>query len=197
MRPLALGLVPEDARAAVADRLVEAVERRGHRIGTGFLSTPFVLPVLTDAGRPDVAYRMLENTEAPSWLAEVKAGATTVWENWEGDASLNHYSPGAVCQWLFDTVAGIRVTGENRFTIAPVPGGTLTHAAASYLSPYGPVASRWELTGDEIEYTISVPSNTTAGVRLPGLPPVEVGPGMHVFRGGPRFDAASDVVHAS
>ena len=87
MRPLALGLLDGEARRRVQERLVRAVENRGHRIGTGFLSTPFVLPALTEAGRADVAYRMLENTEAPSWLAEVKAGATTVWEDWEGKAT--------------------------------------------------------------------------------------------------------------
>ena len=104
-------------------------------------------------------------------------GATTVWETWEGyvgknavdkgDAgSLNHYSPGAVCQWLFDTCAGIRVEGENHFVIAPVPGGELTHAEASYRSLYGEVKSRWEKTESGIQYSITIPSNCTAEIRL-------------------------------
>ena len=58
------------------------------------LSTPFILPTLTEAGHMDVAFKMLENEDLPSWLAQVKAGATTVWEDWEGKASHNHYSPG-------------------------------------------------------------------------------------------------------
>jgi alpha-L-rhamnosidase len=145
VRPLALGLLEGKAKARVAERLVEAVQRRHYRIGTGFLSTPFVLPVLADSGRSDIAYRMLETTESPSWLAEVMAGATTIWEDWEGKESHNHYSPGAVSAWLFNTVAGIRVEGPNRFHIAPVPGGSLTHASAEYLSPYGKVTSAWTL----------------------------------------------------
>ena len=181
VRPLALGLADGAVRKLLEDRLVEAVENRAHRIGTGFLSTPFALPVLTDAGRADVAYRMLENDEAPSWLAEVKAGATTVWEDWEGSASLNHYSPGAVCQWLFDTVAGIRVAGENRFTIAPVPGGSLTSAAARYASLYGTVSSRWEITADGVALEVVVPSNCSADVRLPDGRRSSVGPGAHSF----------------
>jgi len=181
VRPLALGLVDGDDRLRVEERLVQAVEAYRHRVGTGFLSTPFLLPVLTEAGRTDVAYRMLENTESPSWLAEVVAGATTVWEHWEGTESLNHYSPGAVCQWLFDTVAGIRVTGERRFAIAPVPGGSVTHASASYLSPYGSVASRWELTDAGFALTVEVPANTTALVTLPDGAEHEVAAGRHAF----------------
>ncbi|GAA3908812.1 family 78 glycoside hydrolase catalytic domain [Microbacterium invictum] len=167
VRPLALGLLDGEVKSRVAARLVEAVERRDYRVGTGFLSTPFVLPTLTEAGRADVAYRMLENTQSPSWLAEVEAGATTIWEDWEGKESHNHYSPGAVCQWLFDTVAGIRVNGENRFTIAPTPGGSLSHASARYTSPYGTVASEWRITGETLAVEVEVPANTTADVVLP------------------------------
>jgi alpha-L-rhamnosidase len=181
VRPLALGLADEPVRARLEERLVRAVESRDHTIGTGFLSTPFVLPVLTDAGRADVAYRMLENDQAPSWLAEVAAGATTVWEDWEGKDSHNHYSPGAVCQWLFDTVAGIRPAGENRFIIAPVPGGTLTWARGDYASLYGQVRSRWELDGGSVRIQVEVPANCTAEVQLPDGARHEVGAGAHAF----------------
>ena len=122
--------------------------------------------MLTEASETDTAYKMLENTEKPGWLGEVLDGATTVWEDWEGDLSQNHYSPGAVCQWLFDTCAGIRVEGENHFVITPVPGGTLTHAEASYQSLYGEVKSRWEKTESGIQYSITIPSNCTAEIRL-------------------------------
>ena len=143
VRPLALGCVPEEKIPAVANRLFQAVENRGYRIGTGFLSTPFVLMVLTENGRADLAYKMLENEEAPGWLAEVNAGATTVWEDWLGDASHNHYSPGAVCEWMFDTILGIRVDGKRHFAIRPIAGGTLDHAEGHYDSIYGKVTSKW------------------------------------------------------
>ena len=167
MRPLALGLLDGEDKKAAEKQLVDAVEFYRYRVGTGFLSTVFLLPVLTAAGEVETAYKMLENTEKPGWLGEILDGATTIWENWEGDLSQNHYSPGAVCQWLFEGVAGIRVAGENRFRIAPVPGGTLTHAKASYLSPYGLVESGWEKTDSGIKYTVSIPANTMAEVVLP------------------------------
>ena len=92
---------------------------------------------------------------------------TTVWEDWDGAGSRNHYSPGAVCQWLFDSCAGIRVEGENHFVIAPVPGGALSYAEASYRSPYGEVFSRWERTDNGVSVTVTVPANCTAEIRLP------------------------------
>lgn len=167
VRPLALGLLDGETKKAAEKRLVQAVEHYRHRVGTGFLSTPFLLPVLTGAGAAETAYKMLENTEKPGWLAEVLDGATTIWENWEGDLSQNHYSPGAVCQWLFDTCAGIRVEGENHFVLSPVPGGTLTHAGAGYRSVYGTVKSRWEKVEGGVAFTFTVPANTTAEIVLP------------------------------
>ena len=138
-----------------------------YRVGTGFLSTPFILPVLTEAGEADTAYRMLLNREKPGWLAEVAEGATTIWENWEGDLSQNHYSPGSVCQWLFDTCAGIHIAGENRFIVKPGPGPGMDYAEASYRSPYGMIKSRWEKKGSGVRYNISIPSNCTAEICLP------------------------------
>ena len=74
--------------------------------GDGLSAHPLLLPVLTKAGEAETAYKMPENTEKLGWLADVLGRATTIWENWAGSGSRNHYSPGAVCQWLFDTCAG-------------------------------------------------------------------------------------------
>lgn len=176
VRALALGLVDGDTAQSVAAELNRSAAERQYTVGTGFLSTPFVLSVLADYGYPDTAYRMLENTEAPGWLAMVKQGATTVWENYlayDADGhplkqSMNHYSPGAVCAFLFDTVCGIRVTGENRFAVSPLPGGSLTHAEARYDSPFGTVISGWERTADGTVFRVSIPANTEAELTLPG-----------------------------
>ena len=168
VRPLALGLLDGEEKRNAQKHLVKAVKDYNYCVGTGFLSTPFILPVLTEAGELEAAYKMLENTRKPGWLGEVLDGATTIWENWEGDLSQNHYSPGAVCQWLFDSVAGIRVAGENRFRIVPLPGGTLTHAKANYRSPYGLVESGWEKNDNGIKYVVTIPANCTAEVILPG-----------------------------
>ena len=189
VRPLALGLLDGEEKMKAQTRLARAVENFNYRVGTGFLSTPFLLGTLSEAGEVDTAYKLLLNTEKPGWLYEVEQGATTVWETWEGyvgkgDAgSLNHYSPGAVCQWLFDSCAGIRVDGENHFVIAPVPGGELTHAEASYRSPYGEVRSRWEKTEDGVRYSFTIPVNCTAEIRLPHGKTETVSAGQYSFCG--------------
>ena len=115
-----------------------------------------------------------------------KSGATTIWEAWEGNAtenggiaSLNHYSKGAVVAWLFDTMCGIRVDGENHFVIAPHPGGHFTRAKAVYDSVYGRVESGWAKTADGWKYTVTVPANCTAELRLPEETPVTLESGTY------------------
>lgn len=168
VRPLALDLLDGDEKKKAEERLVQAVKNYHYRVGTGFLSTPFILKVLSDGGHSDVAYRMLENEEKPGWISEVKAGATTVWENWEGGLSHNHYSPGAVCEWLFSESAGIHVQGENHFSICPVVDESMQEVCASYDSVYGKVISSWKQYGDHFAFDLTIPANTSAEVMLPG-----------------------------
>nr|WP_229753614.1 family 78 glycoside hydrolase catalytic domain [Paenibacillus segetis] len=181
VRPLAFGIASGEKKKNLEQRLIQVVKSRDYRIGTGFLSTPFILPVLSQAGAHEVAYRMLENEKSPSWLAEVKAGATTVWEDWEGKFSQNHYSPGAMCEWLFHTVAGIRVSGENHFIISPLPGGTFFYAEAEYKSLYGKVTSKWMKTDAGYSLEIFIPANTSADIQLPNGVNQVVGAGRHVY----------------
>ena len=99
--------------------------------------------------------------------------ADTIWESWEGTeaqggvASLDHYSKGAVCEWIFDTMCGVKVVGERTFRIAPKIGGHVTHAECAYESAYGRVESKWKREGGVAEYHVKVPANTTAEVILP------------------------------
>lgn len=190
VRALAFGLLDEETQRLVAAQLNDDVISRNYKVGTGFLSTPFVLGVLVKYGYVDSAYRMLENTEAPGWLAMAAQGATTVWENYvsydeDGHpkmTSLNHYSPGAVCAFLFNTVCGIRVAGENRFEITPIPGGTLTDAEATYGSPFGKVESRWSRGSTGATFTITIPANTSAKITLPDGQQHEVRAGTYRFQ---------------
>lgn len=189
VRSLALGLLDGETAGKVAGDLNQSAIERSYTVGTGFLSTPFVLGVLAKHGYVDTAYRMLENTQAPGWLAMVEKGATTVWETYiafDGEGhplkqSMNHYSPGAVCGFLFETVCGIQVAGENHFHIRPMPGGTLTYADATYDSPYGKVSSAWERGDGQTIFTIEIPANTTAEICLPDGSVQKAGWGKHIY----------------
>ncbi len=173
VRPLAFGLLDKEQTAYARQRLMQALDHYHWRLGTGFLSTPLILSVLETIDI-EAAYHLLENEKMPGWLFMPKSGATTIWESWEGTeaqggiASLNHYSKGAVCEWLFDTMCGIRVDGENHFTIAPKPGGHFTYARAEYDSVYGTVKSGWERDGGTVVYTVTIPANCTATVVVNG-----------------------------
>lgn len=185
VRPLYMKLLNKAQTNYARKRLIKALDNYGWRLGTGFLSTPFILDVLADIDL-EYAYRLLENEELPGWLCMPKQGATTIWENWEGPnaaapASLNHYSKGAVCDWLFRVMCGIKVDGENHFTIAPRPGGHFTHAEAEYASIYGRVKSAWQKTESGFTFTITIPANCTAAVTLPGQKPQELAAGEYTL----------------
>ena len=186
VRPLYFGLLDETQTVYARERLLQAVERYHWRVGTGFLSTPLILYVLGDINL-EAAYRLLENEEMPGWLFMPKSGATTVWESWEGThaqggiASLNHYSKGACLEWVFSVMCGIMPGGENRFTIAPRPGGHFAFADFTWQSVYGAVSVRWERAGDKYRYTISIPANTIAEIKLPGQELKTVTKGEYVY----------------
>jgi alpha-L-rhamnosidase len=187
VRALRFGLVPESLQAQAAADLVELVRAAGTHLATGFLSTPDLLPVLADHGHLGVAYELLFQDSAPSWLAMVDRGATTVWERWDGidedgtpHDSLNHYSKGAVIRFLHEYVAGLQRVEPTwrRFRVQPRPGGGITWASTEHLTPHGPAAVAWRLAEDgRLEVTVTVPPGCSAEVLLPEGDAHEVGPG--------------------
>jgi alpha-L-rhamnosidase len=190
VRALAFDLVPDALRPAVADRLVELIRKADTHLGTGFLATPFLLPVLADTGRRDVAYELLLQDSEPSWLVMVDRGATTVWERWNGVSadgvpyeSLNHYSKGAVISFLHRYTAGIELLepAYRRFRIRPCPGGGLTHAEAAHESPYGRIESAWRLDDGGFTLRVVVPAGTEAEVVLPDHSTHTAAPGKHTY----------------
>ena len=190
-RALAFGLVPDDLRDAAADHLVRLIRDAGTHLSTGFLATPFLLPVLADTGHLDVAYELLFQNTEPSWLVMVDRGATTLWEEWGGvdadgnpHASLNHYSKGAVISFLHQYVAGLQLLepGYRRFRVAPRPGGQLTSARSSHESPYGRIDVRWATTDDTLVVDVAVPPGTSADLELPNGERRVLEPGQHTVR---------------
>jgi alpha-L-rhamnosidase len=173
-------LLPQSKREAAVQHLIEAIRQKNWHLSTGFVGLSYLLPVLTEAGHVDVAYRLLNNDTFPSWGYSIKNGATTIWERWDGWTeekgfqtpgmnSFNHYAFGSVGQWLFGTVAGIETDGPgyNKIIIRPQPGGGLSYAKASYKSIHGKIVSDWKLEGQTFALNVTIPANTTATVYLP------------------------------
>lgn len=189
VRALAFGLIPPDLESQAANDLVSLIRAAGTHLGTGFLASPFLLPVLADHGHLDVAYELLLRDDEPSWLHMTEIGTTTVWEDWDGvhpdgsaTHSLNHYSKGAVISFLHRYVAGLELieAGYSRFRVAPRPGGQITEARFHHDSPHGRIAIAWALNAGGGEVSVTVPSGTEADLVLPDGSTEPLVPGSHV-----------------
>ncbi len=193
---LKFGLYEESERQGLADALVRMIRENGNRMTTGFVGTPYILHALTENGYAHVAYDLLFQEKAPSWLFSVLHGATTMWEHWDSMKedgsfwstamnSFNHYAYGAVCDWLFGGVAGIQVlddgAGYKHVSIEPHPDKRLGMADYSIETKGGVLRSAWQYNGKEIRYTITVPEGATAEVKLPGGKRSVLSKGAYLF----------------
>jgi alpha-L-rhamnosidase len=187
---LRFGLLEEAQRALAMGHLVRRIGECGGHLATGFIGVGELLPALTDAGHVELAYSLLLNETYPSWGYSIAHGATTIWERWDGWTeengfqtpemnSFNHYSLGSVGAWLFDTVGGIGLhpaaPGFSRSVIHPRPGGGLTWAKTSTITPYGRLACNWRIENNKVLLVdIEVPAGTVADLRLDGVVPGSV-----------------------
>ena len=198
---LRFDLLPDESRGRALASLVRDIRRRNTHLSTGFVGTPHLCPVLTAGGRADVAYDLLFQTTAPSWLFPVRSGATTVWEQWRGIEegvfagadmnSLNHYAGGAVGEWMYSAIVGINADaaepGFKHVVVSPTPDSRLTYARASLETGYGTVSTGWSRKEDgTFQLDVDIPANSWATVRLPGAVPdgvLESGSGLEEVTG--------------
>ncbi len=184
--PLHYDMLKGKDREQTAKHLSNLVRKDNFQIGTGFPGTPFVLFALCDNGYVEDAYKMLLSEGCPSWLFQVKAGATTVWERWDalredgtcntgaddgtnGMVSFNHFANGAVGNFFYRRIAGIEGTsgGYKTFDIKPVLGGDITFARGEVLTGYGKVVSDWKIEDNLFKIDVEVPCGTTCTLTLP------------------------------
>lgn len=184
---LAYGLTHPYQQLYSVARLAENVKDYGH-ISTGFLGTPHISHVLSDFNHSELAYDLLFKDKYPSWLYPVKMGATTIWERWDGikpDStfqkasmnSFNHYAYGAIGSWLMEHSAGIQQDyswtlsddepGFNKIHLAPEIDERMGYVKAQYNSSNGPIISHWVLKDDYLNYTFSIPVNSSAVISFP------------------------------
>ena len=170
-------------REEMIARLRENFKSHDNCLQTGFLGTSILMSTLTENGMVDIAYELLFQRKNPSWLYSVDNGATTVWERWnsymiekgmgpKGMNSFNHYAYGCVCEWIWETAAGISCTSANpgfsRIVMAPVPDKRLGFVDAEYDSAAGKIRSSWRYEGDTWVWEFTVPEGAVADVTLPG-----------------------------
>jgi alpha-L-rhamnosidase len=176
-------LIPEDKREAAKRYFKSTILRAEGRIGTGFIGTPALLPALVKIGEPGIAADVFLQEEVPGWLYQVKMGATTIWERWDAIApdgtiynpqmnSYNHYAYGAVCQWLFEGVAGFRPDpddpGFRTIIFEPTIIPELSPVNASHDSRAGTIRAGWTVEGHKVRYAVTVPEGAKGILRLRG-----------------------------
>jgi alpha-L-rhamnosidase len=174
-------LIPAKHQAAAKEYFKATIARADGRIGTGFIGTPALLPALVKIGEPELAASVFLQEKVPGWLYQVKNGATTIWERWDAikeDGSIfdpamnsyNHYAYGAVCQWLFEAVAGLRPDADNpgfkHIIYEPVIIPSLSPVAASHDGAAGRIEARWSVDGDAVTYDVTVPAASAGTLVL-------------------------------
>ncbi|MDR1330855.1 MAG: glycoside hydrolase family 78 protein [Tannerella sp.] len=176
---LQLGLVPEGYEQKVFDNIVEKTEKDfGGHVSTGVLGIQHLMRGLTKYNRTDLAYKIVTNETYPSWGYMVKKDATTIWELWNGDTadpamnSGNHVMLlGDLVIWFYENLGGIKndpqATGFKKILMQPVFPDGLNSVSACYESPYGLIESKWTREGDKLSWSVTIPANTTATVKLP------------------------------
>lgn len=173
-------LLSTDNQIKAKEHLLAEIERADNHLRTGFLGTPLLPKVLDDMGRTDLMYEILFKETYPSWFYSINQGATTMWERWnsysksegynpESMNSLNHYAYGAVGEWMYERIGGIQPLepGYKKIRIAPLPGGGLTSAMATYDSPYGHIKSAWKIEDGTFYLETIIPPNTSAVIYVP------------------------------
>lgn len=180
--PMRFGLFDDSILPLAQKRLVEAVCENDTCLTTGFIGTPYLNLVLSNAGYDDVAYALFEQTAYPSWLYPVLQGATTIWERWNSYTlingfgpvdmnSFNHYSYGAIQEWMFSYMLGIEVDENNpgykHIILQPRVGGSFSYARGGFETPYGMVESAWtKLPEGKVKYNFTIPANTIATLKI-------------------------------
>lgn len=187
-----------EAHERLVERLRENFASHGNCLQTGFLGTSILMSTLTENGMSDIAYELLFQRKNPSWLYSIDNGATTIWERWnsymidegmgpKGMNSFNHYAYGCVCEWIWETAAGISTgtaaPGFRHIIMKPVPDRRLGHLTAEFRSASGLIKSSWRYEGDEWVWEFSIPEGATASVTLPGsAETTEYGSGTYTLR---------------
>ena len=171
--PLLFGVTPEDTRSAVMDALRDAilVKQKGH-LNTGMHGTYFMTRYLTDQDHNDLIYTIASKRSYPSWGFMLDNGATTIWEEWNGDNSQIHDTLISVGMWFVQGLAGIQpdpaIPGFQHFLIRPALVGGLSHVNGARETLYGRIESNWKREGDSATYTVTIPANATATMLIPG-----------------------------
>jgi alpha-L-rhamnosidase len=166
------GLAPEEAIENTVNDLIEQIKLKNNHPDFGLLGSKYVLNVLRESGNNELAYRMINQTEFPSWGHWIEQGATALWEDWDGrEGSQNHIFLGDFTTWFFKALGGIQLDPENpgfsHFFIKPYFEEDISFVECSHNCLYGKIVSNWKRMDKNVEMDITIPANTGSTFQLP------------------------------
>jgi len=164
-------LVPDQTvKDNTVSDLIAQIKQRDTHPDFGMLGSKYVLNVLRESGHNELAYKMISQTGYPSWGYWIRRGATTLWEDWKGEASLNHIFLGDFTTWFFKALGGIRIDpaspGFGHFFVKPVFVADISFVECTHSCMQGKIVSNWKRSGSRVKMELTVPANTTASLQL-------------------------------
>lgn len=156
---------------ATLDNLVKKYTQLGE-LDTGIFGTYILLNELYKSGHGNLATALLANKNTVSFETMRRAGATTLWEDWDGRSSHNHPMFGASTLYLFTYILGIRQqdcsTCFDRVVIEPCFADCLTFAKGHITTPHGKISVDWKKENGKIFVSVDLCDGVYATFRHGG-----------------------------
>jgi alpha-L-rhamnosidase len=163
--------IPEKYHDRIIETLKQEINARNGHLNTGIFGTQLFFETLTENGLNEMAYTAMNKRSFPSFGYWIEQGATTTWENWNGEHSRNHPMFGGALTWFYRKVAGMNVDeeqpGYKHIIIRPVPPDSLSYASYSTRTPYGKAEVSWQKSDFGFALQATVPVGSTATIYIP------------------------------
>ena len=166
-------------------QLLKSIKNNNEFLRVGVLGSRVIFRVLSKMGQSDLAYKMINRPEFPSYGYYVLRGARTLpeqfyrykegeWvrENGDKNDSMNHHFFGDVSAWFIRNVAGIKVNPNffdvDSVEISPEFIDGLSFAGAKYSHIKGEIIVRWEkVERQTVNLTVKIPDGVKVKLVLP------------------------------
>ncbi len=154
----------------IAKKLATKVKKDNYVFKVGILGIKSLLNALSEYGYTDIAYKMVNRYDYPSYGYWKDMGLTTLGECWDCSNSNNHHMYGDVLNWMARNVAGLQNTSVCYKTcqIKPYLFDENCSASAYKILPTGKLEVEWVKRANKFNANIIIPKNVDASLIIYG-----------------------------